>query len=69
MKSEARQSNGVEAASRIRRIAPQIKIIFINGYLRVAGAQAYVEKSFAARDLIPTIRSVLSGESQHPHVN
>jgi NarL family two-component system response regulator LiaR len=72
------EMNGVEAASRIRRIAPQIKIILISGYLpinvgseaaRVAGAQAYVEKSSAARDLIPTIRNVLAGEAQHPHVN
>lgn len=72
------EMNGVEAASRIRRIAPQIKIILISGYLpinvgseaaRVAGAQAYVEKSSAARDLIPTIRNVLSGETQYPHVN
>jgi two-component system, cell cycle sensor histidine kinase and response regulator CckA len=72
------EMNGVEAASCIRQIAPQVKIILISGYLptdvgseaaRVAGAEAYVEKSFAARDLVPTIRHVLSGETAQPQVN
>jgi DNA-binding NarL/FixJ family response regulator len=60
--------NGIETAPRIRCVVPHVKIILISGYLppklgsaaaRLAGAQAYVEKHTAIRDLGPAIRAVL----------
>ena len=62
------EMTGLEAASRMRELVPDIKIILISGYLsprigweaaRIAGAQAYVEKSTAVRDLGPAIRALL----------
>lgn len=62
------EMNGMEAAPRIHKIAPATKIVLISGYLspelgsaaaRIVGAQAYVEKCTAVRDLAPTIRAVL----------
>ena len=63
--------NGIEAAPRIRKLAPATKIVLISGFLprqfgsealRLTGAQAYVEKWAAVRDLVPTIRAVLQSE-------
>lgn len=63
--------NGIEAAPRIRKLAPATKIVLISGFLprqfgsealRLTGAQAYVEKWAAVRDLVPTIRAVLQIE-------
>jgi DNA-binding NarL/FixJ family response regulator len=60
--------NGIEAAPRIRKLAPATKIVLISGFLppqfgsealRLTGAEAYVEKWTAVRDLVPTIRAVL----------
>jgi DNA-binding NarL/FixJ family response regulator len=62
------QLNGIETAPRIRRLVPDVKIILISGYLppklgcaaaRLAGAEAYVEKCTAIKDLGPAIRAVL----------
>lgn len=59
---------GMEAAPRILKIAPATKIVLISGYLppelgsaaaRIVGAEAYVEKCTAVRDLAATIRAVL----------
>ena len=63
--------NGIEAAPRIRKLAPATKIVLISGFLppqfgsealRLTGAEAYVEKWAAVRDLVPTIRAVLQIE-------
>jgi DNA-binding NarL/FixJ family response regulator len=62
------EMNGIEAAPRIRKLAPTIKIVLISGCLppqfgseavRLTGAEAYVEKWAAVRDLVPTIRALL----------
>jgi len=61
--------NGIEAARRIRKVAPDSKIIFLTEDsaqdlaeegLRI-GAAAYVVKADAARELLPAIRAVVSG--------
>lgn len=62
--------NGIEAASRIRQIAPSARIVFVTQHadvdtVRVAlstGAQGYVWKADAGRDLLPAIEAVLRGE-------
>ncbi|HEX4920422.1 MAG TPA: response regulator transcription factor, partial [Candidatus Bathyarchaeia archaeon] len=61
--------NGIEAASRIRQIAPGTKIVFVTQEddLDVArealngGAQAYVLKDEVESDLLPAIEAVLGG--------
>lgn len=62
------EMSGIEAVPRIRKIAPSTKIVLISGCLprqlgseavRLTGAQAYVEKYTAVKDLAPTIRAVL----------
>lgn len=62
--------NGIEAAKRIRQVAPSTKIVFVTQHsdvdtVRVAlntGAQGYVWKADAGRDLLPAIEAVLRGE-------
>jgi two-component system, chemotaxis family, chemotaxis protein CheY len=62
------EMSGLEAAPFIRKLAPATKIVLISGCLppqfgseaaRLTGAEAYVEKWAAVRDLVPTIRAVL----------
>lgn len=62
------EMDGMEVARRIRKVAPATKIVLISGYfpphlgsvaVRIAGAEAYVEKYAAITDLVPTIRAVL----------
>jgi DNA-binding NarL/FixJ family response regulator len=61
--------NGIEAARRINRAYPDIKIIFLTMHAdRVyatealkAGGSAFVLKSSAAEELVPAIREVLNG--------
>jgi len=62
--------NGIEAARRIRNVAPQAKILFLSQYdtwstareaLRT-GASGYVVKSDAARELVPGMISVSQGK-------
>jgi DNA-binding NarL/FixJ family response regulator len=61
--------NGIEAARRIRKVAPDSKIIFLTEDsaedvaeegLRI-GAAGYVIKADAARELLPAMRAVVSG--------
>jgi DNA-binding NarL/FixJ family response regulator len=61
--------NGIEAARRIRKVAPDSKIIFLTEdsaedvaeeALRI-GAAGYVVKADAARELLPAMRAVVSG--------
>ena len=62
--------NGIEAARRIRQFVPGAKIVFVTQYsdvdtARVAlatGAQGYVWKADAGRDLLPAIEALLHGE-------
>jgi DNA-binding NarL/FixJ family response regulator len=62
--------NGIEAARRIRSLAPNAKILFLseNDSSDIAeaalntGAKGYVIKSDAGRELLPAIRAVLEGE-------
>jgi DNA-binding NarL/FixJ family response regulator len=62
--------NGIEAARRIRKRAPQSKILFVseNRSLEVAqealgtGAGGYVIKSDAAGELLPAVTAVLEGK-------
>jgi two-component system response regulator EvgA len=66
------EMNGLEMIPRIRKMAPSTRIVLISGYLppkigleaaRIAGAEAYVEKYTAVRDLIPTIEALLHNNS------
>jgi DNA-binding NarL/FixJ family response regulator len=62
--------NGLEAARRIRTLAPRSKIIFVTSYdgpelsheAMNIGALGLVVKSKAARDLLPAISTVLRDE-------
>ena len=62
--------NGIEAARRIRDLAPNAKILFLseNNSSEIAeaalstGARGYVVKSDAGRELLPAIRAVVEGE-------
>ena len=63
--------NGIEAARRIRRVAPQSKILFLSQYdtwatareaLRT-GATGYIVKTDAALELVRGLWSVWSGKS------
>jgi DNA-binding NarL/FixJ family response regulator len=62
--------NGLEAARRIRRLAPGAKLVFVSQEssseivretLRL-GAQGYVDKVCAKTDLLPAIDAVLAGK-------
>ncbi len=63
---------GVAAAYEMRRIDPKAKIILISGHYapgeaslitRLLGAGAFVAKSDAVRQLVPTIQRILSEEN------
>ena len=62
--------NGLEAAKRIRQVAPGAKIIFLTSSsdrdlvqaALSAGAHAYVLKTDAARELLTAVQRVLGGE-------
>jgi CheY-like chemotaxis protein len=62
--------NGLEAAKTIREVAPQARILFVSQesstevveQTLTIGAQGYVQKSYAHRDLLPAIDSVLTGK-------
>ena len=60
---------GIEAAVRIRRIAPKARIVFLSQHnsdklaqaALATGAHGYVVKSAAGTDLIPAIREAVAG--------
>jgi|SRR5579872_6623422 len=63
---------GVAAAYEMRRIDPKAKIVLISGHYapgeaslitRLLGAGAFVAKSDAVRQLVPTIQRILSEEN------
>jgi DNA-binding NarL/FixJ family response regulator len=59
--------NGIQVARRIREMAPNTRILFLTENTSrdivrdalLTGAQAYVVKSFAAKDLVPAFEAVL----------
>lgn len=61
---------GIEAAVRIRRVAPRTRIVFLSQHnseklaqaALATGAQGYVVKSAAATDLTRAIRAAVAGE-------
>lgn len=61
---------GIEAGTRIRRVAPKSQIVFLSQYdsetvahaALATGALAYVTKSSAATDLIPAVQAVSDGK-------
>jgi len=61
--------NGIEAAGRIREVAPMTKIVFISAYqdsdavqtVLDNGADGYVLKWEVTRELMPAIEAALSG--------
>lgn len=62
--------NGIAAASRIRRLAPTAKIIFVSQHSDVEvvqaafsdGARGYILKADVGRELVPAVKAVLCGE-------
>lgn len=62
--------NGIEAASRIRQVAPGARIIFLTqnsdkDVVRAAlstGAQGYILKTDAGSELLPAVAGVLGGD-------
>jgi DNA-binding NarL/FixJ family response regulator len=63
--------NGIEAARRIRKLAPESKIIFVSlessaDVVQEAlslGAQGYVVKARAGGELLTAVEAVLSGKT------
>ena len=63
--------NGIEAARQIRKLAPELKIIFLTqessaGVVQEAlslGAQGYVVKAMAASKLLAAVEAVLAGRT------
>jgi DNA-binding NarL/FixJ family response regulator len=61
--------NGIQAARRILELAPAIHILFLTEHTDqeivrdalLTGAQGYVVKSFAARELLPALDALLLG--------
>jgi two-component system nitrate/nitrite response regulator NarL len=61
---------GIEAAVRIRRVAPQSQIVFLSQHnsesvaqaALATGARAFVAKSYTSTDLIPAIQAVSDGK-------
>jgi len=62
---------GIEAAVRMRKVAPQSRIVFLSqhnseGVAKAAlatGAHAFVTKVAAATDLIPAVQAVVAGKN------
>lgn len=62
---------GFDTAKRIRQVAPGTRIVFFSMHetpttARLVGADAFVSKSTAARDLARTIRRLLEGRESPP---
>jgi two-component system chemotaxis response regulator CheY len=65
--------SGIEAASEVRRLAPDTKVILISSYYtpqeathlaRLFGDGNFIEKSEIGKELVPAISRLLSEESQ-----
>ena len=62
--------NGIEAAGRIRNLAPQSQILFVSQESSVdvveealrLGARGYILKAYAQRDLLAAVEAVLEGK-------
>ena len=61
---------GIEAAARIRRVAPKARIVFLSQHnlqavaqaALASGGHAYVSKSAASTDLVPAINAAVNGQ-------
>jgi DNA-binding NarL/FixJ family response regulator len=61
---------GIEAAARIRRVAPRARIVFLSQHklpgiaeaALASGGHAYVVKAAASADLIPAIQAAMQGK-------
>lgn len=59
--------NGIQVAKRIMELAPNVRILFLTENIApevvraalLTGAQGYVVKSFAARELMPALEALL----------
>jgi DNA-binding NarL/FixJ family response regulator len=66
--------NGIEAARKITKRSPDVKVVILSAYddpafveaALDAGASAYVTKIFALEELIPAIEAVVAGRSCFP---
>lgn len=59
------QMSGREVIERLRRIAPQIKVICASGFVRPPASEEnenYLQKPFASQDLLRKVKQVLSAE-------
>jgi nitrogen-specific signal transduction histidine kinase len=63
------QMSGRELIERLRRIAPDVKIICASGFVRPPGNEEnenYLQKPFASQDLLRKVKQVLSTEVEEP---
>lgn len=68
--------NGIEAAHRLRHIAPEIKVILISSHCwppsqgvalaRLLGDCSFIEKKTAAKELVPAVTRILSRNLETP---
>jgi len=70
------EMNGIEAAERIRKTHPKVKVLMLSGCsyaalidgARCAGAVGYVFKLDAFTELLPALHQILSGKEYWPDV-
>jgi YesN/AraC family two-component response regulator len=63
------QMSGRELIERLRRIAPEVKIICASGFVRPPSNEEnenYLQKPFASQDLLRKVKQVLSSEVEEP---
>lgn len=67
--------NGIQAAFEIRQLSPATKILFLSVHecsaealsaIRILGADGFLEKSEAGKELIPTLKRLFSDETAMP---
>src|SRR5580693_8324865 len=67
--------NGIQAAFEIRQLVPATKILFLSvqecsaealAAIRILGADGFLEKSEAGKELIPTLKRLFSDETAMP---
>ncbi len=64
------QMSGRELIERLRRVAPEVKIICASGFVRPPSSneenENYLQKPFASQDLLRKVKQVLSSEVEEP---
>ena len=61
------QMSGRELIERLRRIAPELKVICASGFVRPPSTEEqenYLQKPFASQDLLRKVKQVLSAETK-----